>query len=113
MFIFHVNELRNAFQSQSSVSSAAIESRSAYYGTNHYSKFALEAVLYEILDKAADALANVLLQDVGNLQIHRSKQDETRESVLRLLWILQMLLNCLLLVLTAKEAKISTFTKTL
>ena len=70
MFIFHLNELRNVFQSQSSVSLAAIESRSAYYGTNHYSKFALEAVLHEILDKAAAALANALLQDVGYLQTH-------------------------------------------
>ena len=70
MFIFHLSELWNVFQSQSSVSSAAIESRSAYYGTNHYSKFALEAVLYEILDKAAAALANALLQDVDYLQTH-------------------------------------------
>ena len=45
-----------------------IESRSC--GTNHYSKFALEAALYEISDKAAAALANALLQDVGYLQTH-------------------------------------------
>nr|XP_047140010.1 uncharacterized protein LOC105846137 [Hydra vulgaris] len=56
-------------QSETSISSLN-QTRSKYYNTIHYPKFALEVIRYGILDEAAAAVANALLQDIGYLHLN-------------------------------------------
>nr|XP_047132431.1 uncharacterized protein LOC105843194 [Hydra vulgaris] len=56
-------------QSETSISSLN-QTRSKYYNTIHYPKFALEVIKYGISDKAAAAVANALLQDIGYLHLN-------------------------------------------
>nr|XP_047138771.1 uncharacterized protein LOC105846338 isoform X2 [Hydra vulgaris] len=71
-------------KSKTSISSLN-QTRSKNYNTTHYPKFALEVIRYGISDKAAAAVANALLQDIGylhlNYVIDPSKMKREKERV--------------------------------
>ncbi len=57
-----------ALETSDSKHSNELEVSSNQYNPSKYSRFSLEAVRYEVSDKAATALANALLRDIGYLK---------------------------------------------